>query len=64
MDWTVPSSEDNRTVEIAVIKVPATVPVTDPRYGKYIESTDPDNLSKTDVSTGNIKIAQQIYGEA
>lgn len=33
MDWTVDKSEDNRTVEIAVIRLAATVPVTDSRYG-------------------------------
>lgn len=33
MDWNAPKHADNRTVEIAVIKIPATVPVTDERYG-------------------------------
>lgn len=33
MDWTAEEGSENRTVEIAVIKVPATVPVTDSRYG-------------------------------
>lgn len=33
MDWQGTTSEINKTVEIAVIKVEATVPVTDPTYG-------------------------------
>ncbi|KAK5114140.1 hypothetical protein LTR62_002710 [Meristemomyces frigidus] len=33
MDWQGNSSEANKTVEIAVIKIEATVPVTDPTYG-------------------------------
>lgn len=33
MDWQGDSTEANKTVEIAVIKVEATVPVTDERYG-------------------------------
>jgi hypothetical protein len=33
MDWTGTSEEASKTVEIAVIKVEATVPVTDPTYG-------------------------------
>ena len=33
MDWQGTTAERNRTVEIAVIKVEATVPVTDPTYG-------------------------------
>jgi hypothetical protein len=33
MDWTGTSAQANKTVELAVIKVEATVPVTDPKYG-------------------------------
>ncbi|KAG9637629.1 hypothetical protein KCU64_g14125, partial [Aureobasidium melanogenum] len=33
LDWTADEGTDNRTVDIALIKVPATVPVTDSRYG-------------------------------
>lgn len=33
MDWTASFAEDNRTVELAVVRIPATVPVTDPSYG-------------------------------
>lgn len=33
MDWTHMSNEANKTVELALIKVEATVPVTDPTYG-------------------------------
>ncbi|KAH0355525.1 hypothetical protein KCU83_g1854, partial [Aureobasidium melanogenum] len=33
MDWTAEKGVDNRTVEIALIKLPASVPVTDSRYG-------------------------------
>jgi len=33
LDWNAEEGTDNRTVEIALIKVPATVPVTDSRYG-------------------------------
>lgn len=36
MDWTGGSDEANQTVELAVIKVEATVPVTDPSYGGAI----------------------------
>lgn len=32
MDWTGSSAEVNKTVELAVIKVEATVPVTEPTY--------------------------------
>ena len=33
MDWVGTSDEEDKTVELAVIKVEATVPVTDPSYG-------------------------------
>ena len=33
MDWQGDSAEANQTVELAVIKVEATVPVTDSSYG-------------------------------
>jgi hypothetical protein len=33
MDWTGGSAEANKTVDLAVIKVEATVPITDPTYG-------------------------------
>lgn len=33
MDWTGGSAESEKTVEVAVVKVEATVPVTDPTYG-------------------------------
>ncbi|KAH0344277.1 hypothetical protein KCU81_g4840, partial [Aureobasidium melanogenum] len=33
MDWTAQKGVDNRTVQIALIKLPAPVPVTDSRYG-------------------------------
>ena len=33
MDWQGDSTEANQTVEVAVIKVEAIVPVTDPSYG-------------------------------
>ena len=33
MDWQNTSSETSETVDLAVIKVDATVPVTDPNYG-------------------------------
>lgn len=33
MDWTGTSEQADKTVELAVIKVEATVPVTDPSYG-------------------------------
>lgn len=33
MDWLGTSSEAESTVEVAVVKVEATVPVTDPSYG-------------------------------
>lgn len=33
MDWTGTSEQANKTVELALIKVEATVPVTDPSYG-------------------------------
>ncbi|KAK6430388.1 hypothetical protein LTR95_013460 [Oleoguttula sp. CCFEE 5521] len=33
MDWQGHSDEVNKTVEVAVIKIEATVPVTDPTYG-------------------------------
>jgi len=33
MDWQGTSGEANKTVELAVVKVEATVPVTDPSYG-------------------------------
>jgi len=33
LDWIAEVGTDNRTAEIALIKVPATVPVTDSRYG-------------------------------
>ena len=33
MDWQGTSSEANKKVEIAIVKVEATVPVTDPTYG-------------------------------
>ena len=33
MDWRGTSGEANKTVELAVVKVEATVPVTDPSYG-------------------------------
>lgn len=33
MDWQGHSAEANKTVEIAVIKIESTVPVTDPSYG-------------------------------
>ncbi|KAK5693093.1 hypothetical protein LTR97_010569 [Elasticomyces elasticus] len=33
MDWQGTSTEADKTVEIAVVKVEATVPVTDPKYG-------------------------------
>ncbi|KAK5727750.1 hypothetical protein LTR17_012512 [Elasticomyces elasticus] len=33
MDWQGTSTEAHKTVEIAVVKVEATVPVTDPKYG-------------------------------
>lgn len=33
MDWLADPGTDSRTVDIAVIRLPATVPVTDPRYG-------------------------------
>jgi hypothetical protein len=33
LDWNAEEGTDNRTAEIALIKVPATVPVTDSRYG-------------------------------
>ncbi|KAG9756878.1 hypothetical protein KCU73_g4695, partial [Aureobasidium melanogenum] len=33
MDWTAKRGVDNRTVQIALIKLPASVPVTDSRYG-------------------------------
>ena len=33
MDWNNADPENNKTVEIAIIKVEATVPVTDPTYG-------------------------------
>lgn len=33
LDWIAEEGTDNRTAEIALIKVPATVPVTDSRYG-------------------------------
>ncbi|GAB7356483.1 hypothetical protein MBLNU459_g7244t2 [Dothideomycetes sp. NU459] len=36
LDWNASEHEDNRTMEIAVIRLPATVPVTDPRYGGAI----------------------------
>jgi hypothetical protein len=36
MDWQGHSSEANKTVGIAIIKVEATVPVTDPSYGGAI----------------------------
>jgi hypothetical protein len=32
LDWTAEEGTDNRTAEIALIKVPAIVPVTDSRY--------------------------------
>lgn len=33
MDWHHNSAEASKTVELAIIKVEATVPVTDPTYG-------------------------------
>jgi hypothetical protein len=36
MDWLGTSNETDKTVELAVIKVEATVPVTDPAYGGAI----------------------------
>ncbi len=33
MDWQGGSAEANKTVDIAIVKVEATVPVTDPMYG-------------------------------
>jgi len=33
MDWHNSSAEANKTVELALIKVEATVPVIDPAYG-------------------------------
>ena len=36
MDWLGTSGEAQKTVELAVIKVAATVPVTDPTYGGAI----------------------------
>lgn len=33
MDWQMTSSEASKTVELAVIKVEATVPITDDTYG-------------------------------
>lgn len=33
MDWTAEKGVNNRTVQIALIKLPASVPVTDSRYG-------------------------------
>jgi len=33
MDWQGTSAEANKTVDIAIVKVEATVPVTDPKYG-------------------------------
>lgn len=33
MDWTAEKGADNQTVQIALIKLPAPVPVTDSRYG-------------------------------
>ncbi|CAD0107862.1 unnamed protein product [Aureobasidium uvarum] len=33
LDWTAEEAADNRTVQIALIKLPASVPVTDSRYG-------------------------------
>ncbi|KAG9528525.1 hypothetical protein KCU93_g4233, partial [Aureobasidium melanogenum] len=33
MDWTAEKGVDNRTVQIALIKLPASVPVTDSKYG-------------------------------
>ena len=33
MDWQGSSSEHDKLVDIAVVKVEATVPVTDPTYG-------------------------------
>jgi hypothetical protein len=33
LDWTADEGADNRTAQIAIIKVAASVPVTDARYG-------------------------------
>ena len=33
LDWNTTEEEDPRKVAIAVVKLPAAVPVTDPRYG-------------------------------
>ena len=33
MDWQGTSTENDKTIELAVVKVEATVPVTDRRYG-------------------------------
>jgi len=33
MDWNAEEGASNETVEIAIIRLPATVPVTDTRYG-------------------------------
>ncbi|KEQ90116.1 hypothetical protein M438DRAFT_393894 [Aureobasidium pullulans EXF-150] len=36
MDWNAEEGASNKTVEIAIVRLPATVPVTDPRYGGVV----------------------------
>lgn len=33
MDWNAKDEANNKTVEIAIIRLPAIVPITDTRYG-------------------------------
>ena len=49
MDWQGGSAEANKTVEIAVIKIEATVSVTDPTYGGAVvlnPGTHPISISR------------------
>ncbi|CAD0018487.1 unnamed protein product, partial [Aureobasidium pullulans] len=45
MDWNAEEGASNKTVEIAIVRLPATVPVTDPRYGGVV-IVNPVDLGK------------------
>ena len=47
MDWTGTSEQKHKTVELAVIKVEATVPITDPSYGGAVVLNPGNSLQQS-----------------